>query len=299
MRSFAITLALLTILAACTSARPPAPAAQPPAAVAPAAPTKPVEAPPPPPPPDPSVLASAALEAGRYEEVCAVLATEGFSPEVCEWMAATARNTPGRSLPSRTLEKFLRAQHVRRVGGSIVGFYDEANNEYEVRVGGRVAILSATETSYSTTGHFSLWAQSAGTSEETLNSGRDVSIPVYREWPLFKAIRDTATARGDDAAPAAVALFSEVLRGWPGDYCYIDTETQECWVPPAPEVVDGGVASAEVDASVPAVSDERRRECRRSCGSYLECRNMGFSFSECRDDMTSACRVCREEGAVR
>jgi hypothetical protein len=144
----------------------------------------------------------------------------GFSDIICAWIADTARSNDDRALSSARLERFLRDQRVRRVSGSIVGFYDEANNDYEVRVAGRIAILEATETSFETTGRFTLWAQQHGTRIEVLTNGREVSVPIYREWPLASAILEMARERGDDAGPAAIALLNELLRAWEADYCH-------------------------------------------------------------------------------
>lgn len=184
--------------------------------------------------PTPQERAQAALDESRYEDVCAYLVSRGFSSVICDWLVATARANRDRPLSTDRFERFLRDQHVRRVSGSIVGWYDEAHNEYEVRVGGRPAILVASETAFETTGRFTMWAQQHGTSDEVLNSGREVSVPVYREWPLFQAILDTARARGDAAAPAAVSLLRELLRAWETDYCHTPDPdgVGECYVDP-------------------------------------------------------------------
>jgi len=112
-----------------------------------------------------------------------------------------------------------------------------------------------------------------------------------------------ARARGDDAGPAAIALLDELLRGWEADYCYAPSETGECFVDSAIVAAAGAAAEADggagADASTRVVSDARRRECRRACVSYLDCREMGLPLSDCREDITTACRACREEGAVR
>jgi hypothetical protein len=170
--------------------------------------------------PTPLERAQQALTGGQYEEVCTYLVSVGFSDIICAWIADTARSNDDRALSSARLERFLRDQRVRRVSGSIVGFYDEANNDYEVRVAGRIAILEATETSFETTGRFTLWAQQHGTRIEVLTNGREVSVPIYREWPLASAILEMARERGDDAGPAAIALLNELLRAWEADYCH-------------------------------------------------------------------------------
>jgi hypothetical protein len=170
--------------------------------------------------PTPLERAQQALTGGHYDEVCTYLVSVGFSDIICAWIADTARSSDDHALSSARLERFLRDQHVRRVSGSIVGFYDEANNDYEVRVAGRIAILEATETSFETTGRFTLWAQQHGTRVEVLTSGREVSVPIYREWPLASAILEMARARGDDAGPAAWMLLQELLRSWESSYCY-------------------------------------------------------------------------------
>lgn len=227
-----IALWTAAVVACGSEAVPPPPAsAPPPPVVAPPPPPSP-----PPPPPSPADLASTALEEGRYEDVCAYLVTQGFSADICAWIAATAREPGSGSFSSRTFESFLRAQHVRRVSGSIVGFYDERNNEYEVRVGGRIAILEANETAFETTGRFTMWAQGHGVSEEVLASGREVAVPIYREWPLYQAIRDVVAADGAAARAGARMLFDELLRGWFQDYCWVDDPNGigDCWVAASP-----------------------------------------------------------------
>lgn len=229
------------------------------------APPEPEHETPPPPPPEPTPLerAEAALGENRYEDVCAYLVSRGLSSVVCDWIVATARANDDQALSTERFERFLRDQHVRRVSGSIVGWYDEARNEYEVRVGGRTAILVASETAFETTGRFTMWSQQYGTSEEVLTSGREVSVPVYREWPLYQAILDVARARGDAAGPAAVSLLRELLRAWETDYCYTPDPdgVGECYVdpnlpppgvvPPSPEV-----AMEELRGLLPSTWDE-------------------------------------------
>ena len=239
----------------------------------------------------PAVVALQAFEAGRYEETCPFLVEDGFSPDVCEWIVQAARGTTSGTLSTRVLESFVRAQHVRRTSGSIVGWYDEGSNEYEVRVGGRAAILRTTETNFETTGRFSMWTQENGASEEVLNSGREVTVRVYREWPLTELILEVMRARGDARADLARELLEELVSAWYGSYCYADDPLGigDCYVHPVRAgLVDAGTAS-----------EERVRECRRSCTEYLDCRRDGFTGSECADSLTSFCRGCRTEGAIR
>lgn len=248
--------------------------------------------------PTPGELAEAALEAGRYADVCPYLVTRGFAADICEWIAGTAAGgNPG--LPSRRLEVFLRAQHVRRVSGSIVGLLDR--DVYDTRIGGRMATLETSETSYATTGHFSMWAQQYDHGEEELASGRTVEVPIYREWPLFDAITSIArTHSHEDATATARSVLAEILRAWETDYCYPSPDDiLDCYVDPAALPVDAGASADGIDGGVAAVSDERRRECRRACAVYLGCRSLALTYADCREDMTPTCRVCRDEGAVR
>ena len=129
-------------------------------------------------------------------------------------------NNKDRTLLVDTFKKFLRAQHARNISGRIVGWYDEARNEYEVRVSGRLAILVATETTFGTTGAFSMWAQELEKSEEELASGRLVMVQIYREWPLYQAIYQVARARGPEAKEGAIRLLRELVRRWEESYCY-------------------------------------------------------------------------------
>ena len=171
--------------------------------------------------PQPADLALDALDDGRYLDVCPFLVSEGFSPDVCEWIALTAEGTASGQLSTRTLESFLRAQHVRRVSGTVVDWYDQSSSEYEVRVGGRAAILQTTETSYTTTGRFSMWAQESGSSDEVLNSGREVTVTVYREWPIAELIIEMMRARGASRIARGRDLIEELLAGWHERYCYV------------------------------------------------------------------------------
>ncbi len=292
-------LGALGTLAACGSdaGTPPAPSAAAPApttASASPSPSEVVDAGPPE-PPSPADLAGAALEHHDFSAVCGFLVSEGFAQNVCDWIAATAAGEHP-SLSSRQLETFMRAQHVRRVSGTIVG--DIGPNEYETRISGRLAILTTTETTFTTTGHFSMWAQQNGTSEEDLASGRTVDVPIYREWLLFDSITGIARGSRDDAAERAQDVLEELLAMWTIDYCRTDDETGDCWVDPAS--VDAGVAAEGVDAGLPPVSAARRRECRELiCFNYVECHRAGLPAYECAPDLTPECRRCRAEGAVR
>lgn len=265
------TCALAVALSACgghdEQSTPVADPAPPPSSASPIASPEPEPTPPPPPtpPPEPSALerAQAAMEAGRYEEVCGYLVGVGMSPVVCDWVVATARANHDQSLSVDRFERFLRDQHVRRVSGSIIDWYDEAHNEYEVRINGQTAILVASETEFATTGRFTMWAQQYGTSDEVLATGREVSVPVYREWPLYDAIMTMARARGDAAGPAAVNLLDEMLRGWETDYCYAPEPDGlgECYVdpnlpPPGVTPPTAEAAMAELRSLLPATWDE-------------------------------------------
>ena len=107
-----------------------------PAAPAPVASAK--EVPPPTPPREPSAaeLAEAALAEGRYADVCNYLVAHGFSEPVCTWLLDTISASGDRTLTTDRFQGFLRAQQVRRISGTIVGWYDEARNEYEARING-------------------------------------------------------------------------------------------------------------------------------------------------------------------
>jgi hypothetical protein len=221
---FCVALLLTSLLGACGGDSDSAPraqeaagaeAAKPPAPVAPPAPA------PEPAPPTPQESAHAALEDGRYGDVCNYLISQGFSDELCDWLLETIEDDRAARLRSSRFERWLRSQGVRRIRGRINGWYDESSNEYEARVGGRPAILEVTETSFQTTGGFSMWVQSMGSSEQELVSGRIVDVPMYREWVLYEAITDVARMRRDASAPA-VSLLRELLRGWTMDYCRED-----------------------------------------------------------------------------
>lgn len=291
---FVLIATIVVVIAGCSGGSetpPPTPAASSPAPTATVSPPAPPPAAVTPVEPTPYERAEHALGEGRYEDVCTYLVSRGFSPTVCAWVVDTARASRDRSLSTREYESFVRAQHVRRVSGTVVGWYDEAHNEYEVRIGGRTAILVATETSFETTGRFSMWAQQHGATEEELTSGRVVSVPLYREWPLHSAILDVARVRGDAAGPSAVTLLGEVLRGWEEDYCY-STEPDaggECFVVPA--TAPGGAAATPI-------SDDRSRQCRRACQPYQTCRSMGLRHSDCDGNISRTCRECRDEGAA-
>lgn len=264
---FLVLLGSLTVACGEDSppAAPPTATESPPLPLAPAVPAVPAEPEPPPPPPEPTPLerAQAALDGGRYEEVCTYLVSTGLSQIVCDWVVETARTNDDHALSVDRFERFLRDQHVRRVSGTVVGWYDEAHNEYEVRIGGQTAILVATETAFETTGRFTMWAQQHGTSDEVLASGREVSVPVYREWPLYDAIMSMARARGDAAGPAAVSLLGEMLRGWESDYCYTPDPDGlgGCYVdpnlpPPGVTPPTAEAAMVELRALLPATWDE-------------------------------------------
>jgi hypothetical protein len=195
--------------------------------------------------------AATALEEGRYADVCGYLVTNGFSEVVCAWLVDTAEANADRSLTIDRLERFLRDQQVRRVSGTIVGWYDQARNEYEARVNGQTAILVATETEFETTGRFTMWAQRHGSSAEVLASGREVDVPVYREWPLYDLLVETARARGEAARPAALAAFLELVRGWEESYCYTLPGELACYVDPNAPLP--GVAAPSPDAAVSAL----------------------------------------------
>ncbi|MCB9603025.1 MAG: hypothetical protein H6721_07375 [Sandaracinus sp.] len=190
-----------------------------------------------------------ALDEGRYADVCAYLQSTGFSEVVCAWLVDTVEANGDRSLTTDRLERFLRAHQVRRTSGTIVGWYDEGRNEYEARIGGRPSILVATETEYATTGRFTMWAQRIGTSTEVLVSGREVEVPVFREWPLYEVLIETARARGEAARPAALAAFRELVRGWESDYCYTLPEESSCYVDPNAPLPNVAPPTAETATS--------------------------------------------------
>ncbi len=233
---------------ATSPATQPAVAAPAPAPV-PALQAKPVEAPP---PPEPADEARAALDAGRYDDVCTSLVADGFSADVCKWIAATARADRNRSLTTTQLEHFLRAQHVRRVSGSIVAVLNANDNTYEVRVGGRPAVLDAGETIYETTGGFSMWAQQGPPEDVLMESGDTVSVRVYTAWPLYQSIYDLARNRDSSNADEAKLLLGHLLDLWNVSYRYVDPDA------PDPGVVApmAEVAIPELRALLPATSDD-------------------------------------------
>jgi hypothetical protein len=215
----------------------------------PALQAKPVEAPP---PPEPADEAQAALDGGRYDDVCTSLVADDFSADVCKWIAATARADRNRSLTTTQLEHFLRAQHVRRVSGSIVAVLNANDNTYEVRVGGRPAVLDAGETVYETTGGFSMWAQQGPPEDVLMESGDTVSVRVYTAWPLYQSIYDLARNRDSSNAEEAKLLLGHLLDLWNVSYRYVDPNAPDPGVvAPTPDV-----AIAEIRALVPAAWDE-------------------------------------------
>ena len=219
-------------------------------AIAPAAPlqAKPVE---PPPAPEPADEAQVALDAGRYDDVCTSLVADGFSADVCKWIAATARADRNRSLTTTQLEHFLRGQHVRRVSGSIVAVLNANDNTYEVRVGGRPAVLDAGETIYETTGGFSMWAQQGPPEDVLMESGDTVSVRVYTAWPLYQSIYDLARNRSASNVDDAKLLLEHLVGAW-DTYRYIDPDAPDPGVvAPTPEV-----AIPELRALLPATSDD-------------------------------------------
>ncbi len=219
-------------------------------ATAPAVPlqAKPVE---PPPAPEPADEAQVALDAGRYDDVCTSLVADGFSADVCKWIAATARADRNRSLTTTQLEHFLRGQHVRRVSGSIVAVLNANDNTYEVRVGGRPAVLDAGETIYETTGGFSMWAQQGPPEDVLMESGDTVSVRVYTAWPLYQSIYDLARNRSASNVDDAKLLLEHLVGAW-DTYRYIDPDA------PDPGVVapTSDVAIPELRALLPATWDE-------------------------------------------
>ena len=197
--------------------------------------------------------AATALDAGRYDEVCTYLVANGFSDDVCTWLVDTVEANADRSLTTDRLERFLRAQQVRRVSGTIVDWYDQSRNEYAARINGQTAILVATETEFETTGRFTMWAQRHGSSAEVLTSGREVDVPVYREWPLYEILIETARTRGDEARPAALEAFRELVRGWEESYCYTLPDEIACYTDPNAPLP--GVTAPSPDVAVPALRE--------------------------------------------
>jgi len=86
------------------------------------------------------------------------------------------------------------------VRGRIVEVYEtgRGGTAYEVRLGGRTAILETTDTTFATTGSFSMWAQRMPNNEEVVfASGRVREIPAYIEWKLADDIMDIARQSPD------------------------------------------------------------------------------------------------------
>lgn len=236
------------------------------------------EEPEPEPEPDP---VQTAMEEGRFEVVCEALASEGFSDHVCAFLMARARGERG-SLNQRTLERFLRGQQVRRVRGRIVEVYETGVGSvtYEARIGGRTSLLETTETTFTTTGAFSMWAQHSEDEEMVLTSGRVREIRVYTEWKLADDLLDLARQRSGGEATAR-RMLDELILDWTLQWRHPDFE-----VPEEPAETYGP-------------SEERRQECRRYCFEYRDCmRDMG-SHAACEVNINRRCRACREEGAHR
>lgn len=225
----------------------------------------------------------------RFDDVCAELRREAFSSHVCGFVAARARGERS-SLNQRHLRRFFQNHRVRRLRGRIVDVFDSSGDSarYEVRVGGRSAILETTDTMFQTTGGFSMWAQRDPEDEVVVfTSGRVRDVPLYLEWKLADDIMDLARERrADEFQPMARHLFDEIVMLW------VSWQHEEAEAEPEPAAPSEGGAQVEA-------TPERRRECRRHCRRYRECRQAGYPVWECRPEITSACRSCREEGAHR
>lgn len=187
-----------------------------------AAQAEPEPEPEPPPPPTREELAHAAFAEGNFEPTCELLEEEQFDRGICDWIAEVAVSGKERDLPPAQLRAFLKAHRVRQRSGSIQGWYSERDNMYEARIGGRLSILEATETAFRTTGRFTMWMQPFGKSEEILTSGREVIVPIYREWSLYKPLRSLIRSKKGEGADDARRLLRFIADQWSLDYCYVE-----------------------------------------------------------------------------
>jgi hypothetical protein len=160
----------------------------------------------------PQESARAAFSAQRFEEVCQYLIAARFSPEVCDYLARTAR---GVRTPPPRMDAWLASQGVRLLNGAIVGPEDPSRNEYEVLVDGEPTLLIAEFTQMeSDLIEFEFWAQEIGSREVKMAGGRMRALPLYREWPLYVAIVDIDGFEGDQRAGAARELLEHLVGEW-------------------------------------------------------------------------------------
>jgi hypothetical protein len=160
----------------------------------------------------PQESARAAFSAQRFEEVCQYLVAARFSPEVCDYLARTAR---GVRAPPPRMDAWLASQGVRLLNGVIVGPEDPSRNEYEVLVGGEPTLLIAEFTQMENDLiEFEFWAQEIGSREVKMASGRMRALPLYREWPLYVALVDIDRFEGDQRAGAARELLEHLVGEW-------------------------------------------------------------------------------------
>lgn len=181
----------------------------------------------PPPPPTREELALTAFHEGNYAPTCELLEEHQFDREICDWIAGVASEGKTRDLIPARFRSFLKAHRVRQRSGSIQGWYSEQYNMYEARIGGRLAILEATETAFRTTGRFTMWMQPHGTSLEVLTNGREVLIPVYREWALYQPLRSLIRAKKGEGADEAKRLLRFIRDNWTLDFCYVEDPDDE------------------------------------------------------------------------
>lgn len=158
----------------------------------------------------------------------------GFDAKTCSFLENLAAGQPG-NLNGREFQRFLRSQKVAIRRGQILGWYDQSADEYEARIAGRTSILIATETSFQTTGGFRMWAQRIGESEETLNNGREVDVPLYREWVLYGLILEAARARPPERQSYAQFILGHLVDRWEESYCSRDQEDPMSLCDGAPE----------------------------------------------------------------
>lgn len=245
--------------------------------------------------------ADTAVAAKDWDELCVALEFAAFDPTVCAWLARKARDGISGPPNPRVLEAFLRRHRVSRTSGSIVALLEErrTGDTYEARIRGRVAFLETAETTFSTTGRFTLWTQQQDDQETTMMSGAVRDVPVYMEWPLAELVLDVARARGTDAQRKAELLFGYLADSWNVDRSLsVDIPAEDAWPAWREARRTGTPSGAGIDAGV-APPAERVEACRRACSMWRSCmRDMSDTYY-CQDEMTRACRECRDQGLGR
>jgi len=147
-------------------------------------------------PPDPleqhrSSMESAVNE-GRYDEVCA--GTPSVPSAICTWAAARGQGKAAAHPGGQVLQAFFVHEHIKKVSGTIVGD-GQSKGEYEVRVGGyrRHCHLETQDTTFSTTGFFTMWVQENPKTEAVeLISGGQQQWVVLEESSFAKGVMDLA-----------------------------------------------------------------------------------------------------------